>query len=295
VKKIVTMMLASCLFLSSSPAQAQDQPTPAVQQLIDRVLQQMIFVKGGSYMMGDPRQPFADVLGDDAWMLYFSANDNVPVHKVTLDGFYMSAYEVTYADYDVYTEATGQERVSKKFLQPSYIRLAGVIRDPQMPVGVGWQNAQKFCAWLGEQTGLPFALPTEAQWEYAARNRGQTVVFATDNGTVERGRNYPEARSYPTFVGQFPPSPMGFYDLSGNAYEWVLDWYGEDYYAHSPEHNPQGPATGTKKVRRGGGVNNGPPGSSTVMRGLAANWEGDYPNRGFRCVINTDKPLPTKQ
>ena len=296
MKKIVTMMLASCLFLFSSPAPAQDQPTPAVQQLIDRVLQQMIFVKGGSYMMGDPRQPFADVLGDDAWMLYFSANDNVPVHKVTLDGFYMSAYEVTYADYDVYTEATGQERVSKKFLQPSYIRLAGVIRDPQMPVGVGWQNAQKFCAWLGEQTGLPFALPTEAQWEYAARNRGQTVVFATDNGTIDPGRNYTDdSNPYPERVGTYPPSPMGFYDLSGNAYEWVQDWYGEDYYAHSPELNPQGPERGTKKVRRGGGTGNGPPGSSTVMREKSDYLNKNLPGEGFRCVINTDKPLPVKQ
>lgn len=136
MKHIVTIILMSvCLSVFSAAASAQNKPSAAVQQLVDRVLQQMIFVEGGSYMMGDPRQPFADVLGDDAWKLYFSSKTNVPVHKVTLDGFYMSAYEVTYADYDVYTEVTGQEMVLKKYLQPSYIRLAGVIRDPQMPGG----------------------------------------------------------------------------------------------------------------------------------------------------------------
>jgi formylglycine-generating enzyme required for sulfatase activity len=248
------MLLASGLCILTSHASAQDQSPPTVQQLIDRVLQQMIFVEGGSYLMGDPRQPFADILGNDAWKLYFPDENNVPIHKVTLDGFYMSAYETTYADYDIYTEATGQEMVSKKYLQPSYIRRAGVVRDPQMPAGVGWQGAHDYCSWLAEQTNLPFALPTEAQWEYAARNRGQTVVFATDNGTIAPGRNYTDdSNSYPECVGTYPSSPMGFYDLSGNAYEWVQDWYAENYYAHSPERNPQGPKAGTEKVYRGGG------------------------------------------
>ncbi len=240
--------MSVCLTLWRSTMAIAGQPSPAVKELLNRNLQRMIFVKGGSYMMGDPRQPFVDALGDKAWDLYFSADDNVPVHKVTLDSYYMGAYEVTYADYDVYTEATGQEKVLKKYLTRS-----GNVRAPRNPVGIGWEGARDYCRWLGKQTALPFELPTEAQWEYAARNRGQIVVFATDNGTIDRGRNYPPSLYHPMEVGHFPPSPMGFYDLSGNADEWVQDWYAEDYYQHSPVHNPQGPETGTVKVVRGGG------------------------------------------
>ncbi len=198
-------------------------------------------------MMGDPRQPFVDALGADAWTQYFTAEDNVPVHKVTLDGFSMGAYEVTYADYDVYSKAT------KTPLACERLRKINYIYAPQRPVGIGWNGAHHYCQWLGEQTGLPFALPTEAQWEYVARNRGKIVVFATNTGKIERGKNYPQALDFPIEVGQFPPSPMGFYDLSGSAFEWVNDWYAKDYYAHSPENNPQGPESGNRKVARGGG------------------------------------------
>ena len=103
-------------------------------------------------------------------------------------------------------------------------------------------------------------LPTEAQWEYAARNRGQMIMYPTDNGKVDNGRNiwsfeqrqetsskYKTIRTIPE-LKQYPPTAMGFYDMITDNYEWMLDWYAADYYSHSPEHNPQGPKTGTKKV-----------------------------------------------
>jgi formylglycine-generating enzyme required for sulfatase activity len=80
--------------------------------------------------------------------------------------------------------------------------------------------------------------------------------------------------------------------MSGNAYEWVQDWYDPEYYSRSPELNPQGPESGIKKVVRGGGVNESPAASSTVMRGAGGALHKAYPSMGFRCVINIDKPLP---
>ncbi len=284
------LLLIVCFFCACSNNIAKTgEKSSEVQRLINKTYEQMIFVEGGSYMMGDPRQAFVDALGEDAWTQYFTAGDNIPVHKVTLDSYYMGAYEVTYADYDVYTNSIGKELVLKKYLSRN-----GHVRDPQNPVGISWHGAKDYCQWLAEQSGLPFNLPTEAQWEYAARNRGQVVVFATDNGKVERGRNFPEHSKYPKHVGKFPPNPMGFYDLSGNAYEWVNDWYEKDYYKHSPEINPQGPKNGTEKVKRGGWAFLGPPDSTTVARGFSDYLDKNYPSTGFRCVINTDKPLPVK-
>jgi formylglycine-generating enzyme required for sulfatase activity len=118
------------------------------------------------------------------------------------------------------------------------------------------------------------------------------VPFATDTGFIERGVNYPRGLDYPMPPGSFPPNPLGLYDMSGNAYEWVQDWYDPNYYSRSPEHNPQGPETGIKKVVRGGGVGESPGRSSTVIRYYSDFGYESVSGLGFRCVINTDKPLP---
>jgi formylglycine-generating enzyme required for sulfatase activity len=153
-------------------------------------------------------------------------------------------------------------------------------------------------------------LPTEAQWEYAARNRGQLVVFATDNGKVEPGRNIPtyewleEHNNTPEGVlssplsmyevGLFPPNPLGQYDMVSNGFDWTLDWYDEKYYAKSPERNPTGPATGTKKVQRGN-ENMEPRGvemrGMTMVR-LAMAPDSKY-NSGdhIRCVANASSKI----
>jgi len=105
-------------------------------------------------------------------------------------------------------------------------------------------------------------LPTEAQWEYAARARGKFLIFATDNGLFEDGRNVPTTEEVeklsghwtsPISVGLYPPNPLGLYDMGKNGYEWVKDWYADDYYSHSPGQDPQGPEHGAKKVVRSHG------------------------------------------
>jgi formylglycine-generating enzyme required for sulfatase activity len=188
--------------------------------------------------------------------------DNKPVHKVRLSSYSLSRYRTSYAEYDVFTEATGR-------LHYTNTRRGISFRHPTLPVGITWQGAKDYCQWLGTLTGLPFDLPTEAQWEYAARDRGRFLMFATDNGNIDPGRNVPTIKQWKSLqidvsvkpgddeftyvypLGLFPSSPLGFYDMAANGYDWTNDWYADDYYAHSPEQDPQGPTEGLDKVARG--------------------------------------------
>ncbi|TJZ71051.1 formylglycine-generating enzyme family protein [Chitiniphilus eburneus] len=269
----------------------------------------LVWVEGGSFEMGD-------------WGPYVPKADSRPLHTVQLTGFYISRYKTTYAEFDTYTDASNTPRTADGEFERKY-------RHPLLPAGAVWQRARDYCQWLGQQTGLPFDLPTEAQWEYAARSRGQRFVFPTDNGNIDHGRNVPGSiehvkllspllddedgavskyRPYP--VGLFPPTPLGLYDLAHDGEEWTLDWYAADYYAHSPKVDPKGPASGDKKVARGWPVSD-----ATGFSGISAyrrvrdpllrmsDWEDPtklvpgpvYPY-GLRCVANTDRPLSgTKQ
>ena len=133
-------------------------------------------------------------------------------------------------------------------------------RIPDAPAHVDWHEAERYCAWLGEVTGLPFSLPTEAQWEYAARSRGKYVVAPTDDGTIriegQKGINVATATDREIYARQSessldiasplprdfrPPNPLGIYDMAGNGWEWMKDWYDPEYYSHSPVKDPQGP------------------------------------------------------
>lgn len=139
----------------------------------------------------------------------------------------------------------------------------GKRRHPLIPAGAYWPEAKAYCQWLGEITGYPFDLPTEAQWEYAARSRGQFFATATDDGNWDKDRNAPSTRHaeniagkyiktnnsrYP--VGLFPPNPLGLHDMALLTWEWVNDWYAEDAYEKAEARDPQGPASGEKKVYR---------------------------------------------
>lgn len=234
-----------------------------------------------------------------------------PVHKVTLDDFSMMAYKVTYDDFDVFTDATGGQRVDMDATSIS-------DRASNRPAGVSWYGAKAYCQWLGERTNLSFDLPTEAQWEYAARSGGRRMLFATDNGKIERGRNFPREWQYgekePPLpdVGSYPPNPAGLYGMSENTSEWVNDWFDEDYYKSSPEKNPSGPAKGNKKTKRGsvGGTAEiaamvfmrtkaiPQPLDTTYPNGIAfdevmvpfSGYSG-YKSTNFRCVVNPAQKL----
>jgi len=220
--------------------------------LVKKAKADLVFVKGGTFKMGD----FGPVSTPDKMPYAPGRAYATPLHEVELDSFSMSKYKVTVTDFDVYTEAVGKPHIAQAKFDKVYRTV------PDVPAGVNWPEAKAYCGWLATITGQPFDLPTEAQWEYAARSRGKYVAWGTDNGKYEEGRNVasyqqqkkmlPHADSlvvYPN--GKFPPNPLGLYDMGTQGQEWVNDWFDPDYYEHSPRKNPQGPATGTTKVLRG--------------------------------------------
>lgn len=293
---VLTLMLGACAHAEPTDATHDD---PRIQELTERTLRQMVFIEGGSFEMGDWCGP---KLLCDITLL------SRPLHKVTLDSFSIMAYQVNYTDFDVFTDTVGAERINMDSFGLKY-------RGPKKAASPNWYGAKAYCQWLGELTGLPFDLPTEAQWEYAARSRGQKVLFATDNGKLERGRNFPPKWEYgqpkPPIpdVGSYPPNPAGLYGMSEGMMEWVNDWYATDYYQHSPERNPQGPEKGTEKVKRGAVGGEAESANLVMMRTKATprkivqRFTGDpkdneelpgynnLPGSAVRCVINSPSPV----
>ena len=277
---LVWVLCASWVSACAGPAR-----DPEVSALVERTLSGLVYVKGGSFWMGDYLHDWqgSGVVHNGYWS---HGMDNKHPHKVTLDGFHIQAREVTFGEYDVFTRATGRPLLDGDAIDHPFLK----YRQPRKPATPDWHGARAYCRWLGEVTGLPFDLPTEAQWEYAARSRGYWVGFATDTGRVELDRNFARYERWGHEVGKYPPNPLGLYDMSGNVKEWVLDWYAADYYERSPERNPRGPETGTKKVMRGGSYGESP-GGSTVYGRRAVKPEMSVYINGFRCVVNVSEPL----
>jgi len=272
-----------------------------IQALVTKVKRTLRPLKGGTFDMGD--------WGGKSGLPYDMDRHSKPLHKVTLDGFSMMAYKVTYEDFDVFTDATGNERINmEKFNLKN--------RSPNQPAGISWYGAKAYCLWLGKMTRLPFDLPTEAQWEYAARSGGKRVLFATDNGNLDRPRNFPKRWEYddpPSTipeVGKYPANPAGLYGMSEVTHEWVQDWFDANYYKISPRKNPLGPAEGTEKVKRGTVGGNAEMSAMVFMRtkaepqtlmpeftdGTLSKWimipfpgYSGYESDNFRCIVTRNK------
>ncbi|WP_298845453.1 SUMF1/EgtB/PvdO family nonheme iron enzyme, partial [uncultured Salinicola sp.] len=164
--------------------------------------------------------------------------------------------------------------------------------------------------WLAKETSLPFSLPTEAQWEYAARSGGKFIPYGTITGALEKGTSIPTLADVDKSTGAgdnsiyapypvrlYPPNSLGLYQMGDNGYVWTFDWYQPDYYQYSPKENPKGPSGGSEKVVRGLAPGEGLGGALTMERyhrrpGLMSS--GDDKSSAvpytFRCVLN-DKSL----
>jgi len=178
--------------------------------------------------------------------------DEHPLHRVELRSYRIGRYEVTNEQYGAF--------VARANVSPPPSLSNPVLNDPKAPVvGVTWHEAMRFCRWMTSQHGKGYSLPTEAQWEYAARGKhNRSYPWGNSLGPREghRCNRGGELDSFPytAAVGRFPAgiSPHKLYDCAGNAAEWCRDWYSSDYYAVAPMTEPDGPPTGRFKVVRGG-------------------------------------------
>ncbi|MFQ5645701.1 MAG: formylglycine-generating enzyme family protein [bacterium] len=186
---------------------------------------QMLFIKGGVFIMGNN----------------YGDRDEKPVHRVELDSFYLDRFEVTNVQYEKFVKETGHAQARFSGVSPWNAPLYPVV-------GVSWNDARDYAAWAGKR------LPTEAEWEYAARGTDGRE-WPWGNLWHEKRGNSEEAGTGKTArVGSFPEgaSPFGILDMAGNVWEWCLDSYDREYYRKSPLKNPAGPPSRTDKVLRGG-------------------------------------------
>ena len=205
--------------------------------------------------------------GYDIAYLQASTHNN-PAHRVELSSYSIAKFKTTNMAYQLYLRSKG---LPLRIPASSYTKdWASISTTQNIPANVDWYEAHGYCKWLAEISGLPFALPTEAQWEYAARSRGQFLAVATDDGTYKitddpynedgrygpKGINTSTTRDRKAFaaekgwrlgiitplpVDRYPPNSLGLYSMSDNGLEWVQDWYDPNYYRYSPLKDPQGP------------------------------------------------------
>jgi len=168
----------------------------------------------------------------------------LPVHTVYLSTYYISKYEVTFDQYDAFCDATGRSKAEDDDWG----------RGDRPVIRVSWDDAKAFCDWMSGITGENIHLPTEAQWEKAARGTDQRRYpwgNGPPNSSLANYFNY-VGKTMP--VGSYPAgvSPYGLHDMAGNVNEWCFDWMDPNYYSYSPTYNPQGPSSGSSRVIRGG-------------------------------------------
>ncbi len=169
-----------------------------------------------------------------------------PVHRVWVNAFELAATQVTNAEYAPFLQAT-------KLNPPPFWDDPNFI-NPQQPVaGVSWFEADSYCRWLSEHTGRAYRLPTEAEWERAARGDLEQKDFPWGNEPPQSLPDYAARwQSGPEPVARYAPNAFGLYNICDNVHEWCSDWYDASYYAVSPDRNPRGPDQGTRKASRGG-------------------------------------------
>ena len=230
---------------------------------------EMVHIPGGTFAMGAAAK-------DDGAM---PMDDEKPVHEVTVKSFWMDTTEVSVAQFAKFIAATHYKTDAQKFgwsgvfnmEQAGWTRVDGADWNhpngpksnakPDDPVNhVSWNDAAAYATWCGHR------LPTEAEWEYAARGGLQGKTYSWGDVLNPGGRimanwwqgHFPEHNTGKDGfkgiapVASFPPNGYGLYDMTGNVWEWVADWWSEGYYAQSPKLDPHGPASGTERAMRGG-------------------------------------------
>jgi formylglycine-generating enzyme required for sulfatase activity len=261
-----------------------NEPAPNTEEASSSSREGMVYLEGGVYLMGNGTKHG------------FSADGEGPVHEVEISPFYIDAATVTNAQFAEFVKDTGYKTEAEKFgwsfvfrlfLSPwEAAKVSQVVQGtpwwapvegaywlhPEGPdtniddrmdhpaLHVSWNDAIAYCKWAGKR------LPTEAEWEYAARGGLEQQIYPWGDELTPGGEHrcniwqgtFPEHNTKRDgYVGtapakSFPPNGYGIYNVSGNVWEWTNDWFGKQYYSESPRKDPKGPASGTNRVMRGG-------------------------------------------
>jgi formylglycine-generating enzyme required for sulfatase activity len=254
---------------------------------------QLVSIPNACYTMGDP------------------SDRSLPAHEVCLDAFSISKFDITREQFQRFVESshyvTDAEKhggcytisAGKEVLNP-----AATWKNPDFyqsrkdpVVCVSWNDTQAFAAWLSGSSGKKYRLPTEAEWEFAARSGGKQEKYAGTNNDADlyRFANFCDMKCIYDWkdpsqndgywstapVGKYVPNGFGLYDMSGNVAEWMQDYYADDYYVNSPKMNPTGPNAGTSRSVRGGSWRSQKNALTTTNR-ASAGTSNSYDNIGFR-------------
>lgn len=236
---------------------------------------EMVYVQGGTFRMG---------AAEDDEEAY---DREKPSHSVTLSDYYIGKHEVTQGLWKAVMGTTIEEQRDKaeEYWNES-CELYGIGNNYPMYY-VSWNEAQEFVRKLSELTGKKYVLPTEAQWEYAARGGAKSKGYKysgsnTISDVAWYGEDYNTGSTH--LVGKKLSNELGIYDMSGNVGEWCSDWFHSNYYANSPQTNPTGSASGSLRVYRGGSWDSDG-GSCRVSIRDGGGPDGRYINLGFRVAL----------
>jgi len=287
--------------------QAERGLPPSIKNAVD---QSLVLIPAGSFMMGSTMEQLKIATAEgDAWWKDGEPNRQItaeiPAHRVSItQPFYIAATETTIAQFRKFVEDTGYKTQAERDGQGGLYYQGKPSRGPELiwstphpgiefseqdPVTqVAWEDAQAYCAWLSKQEGETYRLPTEAEWEFAARAGSPDVWFFGDDRAMLA--EYAHEGVQPLPVASKKPNPFGLYDVYGNVWEWCQDWFAGDLYTAEPRIDPVGPDSGNKHARRGGTFSTDFAQSRSAFRkGSPTNYRGLHV--GFRVV----REIPPEQ
>jgi len=224
---------------------------------------EMVWIPGGSFKMGD-------IQGEP---------DEKPVQIVTVKGFAMGRYEVTFAEFDKFVKATGRRKPSD----------SGWGRGNRPVINVSWEEATAYTEWLSQQTGQQYRLPTEAEWEYAARAGTETKYWWGNDIGTNKANCYRcgDHFKYTAPVGSFAPNAFGLYDTVGNVWEWTCSEYDNKYKGKEKRGISKRRAESSRMSLRGGDWSNGQMGVRSAYRSMGTAFD-HYSSVGLRLLRRLD-------
>lgn len=272
-----SVFLLTCALRVRVPVAAAQEPAAEITTATDGATLRLI--PAGKFSMGSGER----------------ANET-PVHTVYVDAFYLEVHEVTHLQWKRFVEANpewSKDRIDPRLHDGGYLRhWNGNSYDPQLdnhPIyNLSWPAAAAYVKWAGKR------LPTEAEWERAARGpEGFRFAYGNEYDATKANTGYRRQGTVP--VGSYAPNGYGIYDLTGNVMEWCADWFADNYYAASPDRNPLGPDSGPSHVLRGGSWGYEGDQCATTFRFFITPPIGDLAcvdRIGLRCAMSVPKTAP---